>query len=527
VNFADQLPCIDGDGVRLDEPDIRADQTGRSFPLSATVFAEGVNFSVYSRQASRLELLLFDDAATAQPARVIDLDARTHRTYHSWHAFVPGTGSGQVYGPTLCFCGLANEIYYKLDKERGQYANYSGTGNTLNTNQPIVPRMIVDSLRYWVAEMHVDGFRFDLASILARDEIGRPLENPPVLWDIESDPVLAGTTLIAEAWDAAGLYQVGTFVGDSWKEWNGRFRDDVRGFVKADRGTVQRLAQRVLGSPDIFGQQEREPEQSINFVTCYDGFTLNDLVSYSGKHNETNGEGNRDGSDNNLSWNCGVEGPTDDPEVERLRRRQIKNFIVILLISVGTPMLQMGDEMRRSQRGNNNAYCQDNEVSWLDWSLLDRHRDLWRFVQTLIAQRLRWIGAGGEANFDLSLNELVLRAEFDWHGVRLGSPDWADNSHSVALTFRAGRVLLPFWLHVMFNAYWEALDFELPPAPAAAIAGWRRWIDTSRESPEDITDIATAPPAPGSHYRVAPRCVAALFLRTDPVTGHPSQPHQH
>ena len=239
--------------------------------------------------------------------------------------------------------------------------------------------------------MHVDGFRFDLASILARDETGRPLENPPVLWDIESDPVLAGTKLIAEAWDAAGLYQVGSFVGDSWKEWNGRFRDDVRGFVKGDRGTVRMLAQRVLGSPDIFGHQEREPEQSINFVTCHDGFTLNDLVSYNNKHNEANGEGNRDGADNNLSWNCGVEGPSEDEAVESLRRRQVKNFIVILLTSIGTPMLLMGDEMRRTQRGNNNAYCQDNEVSWLDWSLLDRHRDLHRFVRMLIAHRLRWM----------------------------------------------------------------------------------------------------------------------------------------
>jgi isoamylase len=248
---------------------------------------------------------------------------------------------------------------------------------------------------------------------------------------------------------------------------------------------------------------------------CHDGFTLNDLVSYNGKHNEANGEGNRDGSDNDFSWNCGVEGPTDDAEVERLRQRQIKNFIVILLISIGTPMLQMGDEMRRSQRGNNNAYCQDNEVSWLDWGLLDRHRDLYRFVRTLIRQRLRWMVAGGVESFALSLNELLRRAEIDWHGVQLGSPDWADNSHSVAFTLRLGRGQLPFWLHVMLNAYWEALDFDVPPAPATAIAGWQRWIDTSLGSPEDITVMVAAPPVPGSQYRVAPRCVAALFLRID------------
>ena len=697
--------------------EVTDDQTGRSFPLGAAVFPEGVNFSVFSRQASRVELLLFNDVASSYPARVIELDARRHRTYHYWHAFVPGIGPGQVYafrasgpflpehglrfdpdkvlldpygravvipdgysrqlssrrgdntgtamksvvtdpsqydwegdgplrrpftttviyemhvagftrhptsgvtaelrgtyagmiekipylqdlgitavellpifqfdrqdcppglvnywgyspvsffaphaayssrkdplgpvdefrdlvkalhragievildvvynhtaegnadGPTLCFRGLANEIYYMLDKDRARYADYSGTGNTLNANQPIVRRMIVDSLRYWVAEMHVDGFRFDLASILARDETGRALENPPVLWDIESDPVLAGTKLIAEAWDAAGLYQVGTFVGDSWKEWNGRFRDDVRRFVKSDTGTVRSLAQRMLGSPDVFGHQEREPEQSINFVTCHDGFTLHDLVSFNQKHNEANHEENRDGADNNLSWNCGAEGATKDAEVERQRQRQIKNFIFILLVSVGTPMLQMGDEMRRSQCGNNNAYCQDNEVSWLDWSLLDRHHDLFSFVQTLIAQRLRWMGAGGEETFALSLNELLRRAEIDWHGVRLGCPDWADESHSIAFTLRLGRGRLPFWLHVMFNAYWEALDFDVPPTPAAAISGWQRWIDTSQVSPEDVMDAANGPPVQGRQYHVVSRSVAALFLRIDPNYG--------
>ena len=242
--------------------------------------------------------------------------------------------------------GLENAAYYILQDDPSRYADYSGTGNTLNGNQPIVRRLIVDSLRYWVECMHVDGFRFDLASILSRDEKGRPLENPPVLWDIESDPVLAGTKLIAEAWDAAGLYQLGSFVGDSWKEWNGRFRDDVRSFMKGDPATARRLARRLLGSPDLYSHEEREPEQSINFVTCHDGFTLNDLVSYDRKHNEANGEGNRDGNDFNLSWNCGVEGPSDDIAVERLRNRQVKNFIALTLLAVGTPLLLMGDEVR-------------------------------------------------------------------------------------------------------------------------------------------------------------------------------------
>src|SRR5204863_9170327 len=215
------------------------------------------------------------------------------------------TAEGNAGGPTLCFRGLANEVYYILDEDRAQYANYSGTGNTLNANQPIVRRMILDSLRYWVAEMHVDGFRFDLASILARDEAGCPLPNPPILWDIESDPVLAGTKLIAEAWDAAGLYQVGSFVGDAWKEWNGRFRDDVRDFFRGEPGSVGRVADRMLGSHEVFGHEKREAEQSVNFVTCHDGFTLNDLVSYNDKHNESNGEANRDGANDNRSWNCG------------------------------------------------------------------------------------------------------------------------------------------------------------------------------------------------------------------------------
>ncbi len=686
--------------------------TGRSFPLGATILPGGVNFSVFSRQATRVELLLFDNPAAAQPTSVIDLDPRTHRTYHYWHSFVPGIGAGQVYayrafgpfdpgrglrfdpskilldpygravvvpelyhrqraseygksdaiamksvvvdlatydwegdmplrrsfastiiyethlagftrhpssgvtaqlrgtyagmiekipylrdlgitavellpvfqfdrqdcpsglvnywgyspvsffaphagyssrkdalgpvdefrdlvkalhraglevildvvynhtaegdagGPTLCFRGLANEVYYILDQDRAQYADYSGTGNTLNANQTIVRRMILDSLRYWVAEMHIDGFRFDLAAILARDENGRPLENPPALWDIETDPVLAGTKLIAEAWDAAGLYQVGTFIGDSWKEWNGRFRDDVRRFVKGDRGAVRVLAQRVLGSPDIFEHREREPEQSINFVTCHDGFTLNDLVSYNGKHNEANGQANLDGMDNNVSWNCGIEGPSEDVAVERLRRRQVKNFMVTMLTSIGTPMLLMGDEMRRTQRGNNNAYCQDNEVSWLDWSLLDRHRDLHRFVQTLIAHRLRGIEIGKES-LGLSLNELLGRAEIDWHGVRLGQPDWSDDSHSLACTIRPGLHHFPFWLHMMSNAYWDALDFDLPHVPETAVSGWQRWIDTAREPPEDITDPPWAPLVDGTQYRVMARSMATLYVPID------------
>src|SRR5256712_4666205 len=248
--------------------------------------------------------------------------------------------------------------------------------------------MIVDSLRYWVETMHVDGFRFDLASILARDSSGQVIPNPPVLWDIESEPALAGTKLIAEAWDAAGLYQVGSFVGESWTEWNGRLRDDVRSFFRGDEGSVGGFVGRLIGSPSLYLHKQREPEESVNFVTSHDGFTLNDLVSYDRKHNEANGEDNRDGAADNRSWNCGVEGPTEDPSVEKLRTRQVKNFFTVTMLSAGMPMMLMGDEVRRTQGGNNNAYCQDNETSWFDWTLLTKRADVHRFVTLLNARRV-------------------------------------------------------------------------------------------------------------------------------------------
>ena len=368
------------------------------------------------------------------------------------------TAEGDHRGPTLSFRGLDNTAYYILEHDRARYANYTGTGNTLNANHPIVRRMIVDSLRYWVEAMHVDGFRFDLASILARDASGQPLPHPPVLWDIESDPVLAGTKLIAEAWDAAGLYQVGSFVGDSWKEWNGRFRDDVRDFFRGAPGAVARIADRLLGSPEIYGHEQREAEQSVNFVTCHDGFTLNDLVSYERKHNEANGEDNRDGTDDNRSWNCGVEGPSDDPEIERLRNRQVKNFLTVTLLSLGMPMILMGDEARRSQSGNNNAYCQDNEISWFDWTLVEKHADVHRFVTLLNARRL--LRDVEHERRRVTLDQLIRQANKAWHGVKLGQPDWSDHSHSLAFEAELRREGLRVYL--ILNAYSEPLEFELP-----------------------------------------------------------------
>jgi len=420
------------------------------------------------------------------------------------------TAEGGHDGPTLCFRGLDNVTYYILEHDRARYADYTGCGNTLNANHPIVRRMIVDSLRYWVEVMHVDGFRFDLASILTRDESGQPMPNPPVLWDIESDPVLASTKLFAEAWDAAGLYQVGSFVGDSWKEWNGRFRDDARDFFRGAPGSLRRFADRLVGSPEIYGHEQREPEQSVNFVTCHDGFTLNDLVSYERKHNEANGEHNRDGTDDNRSWNCGVEGPTNDPAVEKLRNRQVKNFLTATMLSVGLPMIVMGDEVRRTQGGNNNAYCQDNETSWFDWALLAEHADVHRFVMLLNARRL--LRDVEHERRRESLSEMIRKANKAWHGVELDRPDWRDDSHSIAFTVEMRRDGM--LVHVILNAYWEPLDFELPPVAEGAGGHWRRWIDTALDSPHDIVPWQTAPALAVRTYHAEARSVVVLFTAT-------------
>ncbi len=421
------------------------------------------------------------------------------------------TAEGDQSGPVSCFKGLANNAYYILESDKARYANFTGTGNTLNANQPIVRRLIRDSLHYWVEEMHVDGFRFDLASILARDEAGHPSPNPPVLWDIDSDPVLADTKIIAEAWDAAGLYQVGSFVGDRWKEWNGRFRDDVRSFLRADPGTVQKIGPRLLGSPDIYGHAAREPEQSVNFVTCHDGFTANDLFSYDRKHNDANREGNRDGTDDNRSWNCGVEGPTEDPAIDAIRNRQVKNSLFMTLMAVGTPMLLMGDEVRRTQQGNNNAYCQDTDLGWFDWSLLERHPDVLRFARVLIAHRLNH--RTSLPSTGRTLEQMLQRARVETHGIKLYQPDFGSASHSIAFTVWIGADALV--LHVMLNSYWEALEFELPSSTDGGLGPWRRWIDTMQESPLDIIAVPEAPLVKGGTYLVGPRSVAVLVRRTE------------
>jgi glycogen operon protein len=678
---------------------------GRCHPLGATVYPDGVNFSLFSKSCYAVELLLFDDIDDARPVRLIRLDPKVNRTFYYWHCFVPGIGAGQLYGyrvfgpfdparghyydgqkvlldpytkavaigknydrvagcrpgdncshaaksivvdppdydwqgdeplrtdyktsviyelhvggftrhpnsgvsrekrgtyaglvekipylkelgitavelmpvqqfdvqdappglsnywgyspmaffaphcgycskggplspinefrdmvkelhragievimdvvfnhtaeaghegPTFSLRGLENTTYYIYNIEHRRYENYSGCGNTVNTNHSIVRRMITESLRYWVEHMHVDGFRFDLASVMARGEFGEPLERPPILWSIESDPVLAGTKVIAEAWDAAGLYQVGSFIGERFAEWNGQFRDDIRRFLKGEDSMVYRLSNRILGSPDIYPQPERESNRSINFITCHDGFTLNDLVSYNHKHNERNREQNRDGNDYNISWNCGIEGPTSNRLVQGLRFRQIKNFLTLLFVSQGTPMLLMGDEVGRTQQGNNNAYCQDNELSWFDWEGVKEHEGLLRFVQGLIRF--------SRSNSIFNLKHIPKPPYTDrgvsitWHGIRLGKPDLSDLSHSIALELKSN--IEREHVYIMMNAYWEPLTFDLPK-PAAEHA-WYRVVDTSLVDGKDYAGPGKTPRMNGPRYRLKERSIAVMVMR--------------
>jgi glycogen operon protein len=415
------------------------------------------------------------------------------------------TAEGDERGPTLCFRGLENNFYYILEDDRAHYADFTGTGNTLKSNHSVVKRLILDSLKYWVSEMHVDGFRFDLASIFSRSESGEPELNAPIIWEIDSEPVLAGTKLIAEAWDSGGLYQVGSFGQDKWKEWNGAYRDDVRSFLKADSNTVWKLHERIIGSPDIYKCGHRPTGQSINYITCHDGFTLNDLVSFNSKHNEGNQSQNSDGTNANLSWNCGAEGPSTDHDVEHLRVRQIKNFFALTLLSVGTPMLLMGDEARRTQRGNNNAYCLDNEVSWFDWDLCKANSEIFRFVQELIRLRLHFDqGTSGDT---IALEDYLSNAHIRWHGTALDKPDWGVDSHAIAVAFR--NHALNDVRYIAINSYWSTLNFELPPLPEPS-SRWIRMIDTSLASPEDIADVDRGSQVMASTYSVNPHSIVML-----------------
>ncbi|MCW8330027.1 glycogen debranching protein GlgX [Photobacterium sp. SDRW27] len=416
------------------------------------------------------------------------------------------TAEGDENGPTFCFKGLQNGAYYLLDKKNGAYANYSGCGNTCNANHSVLRRMIIDALHYWVTEMKVDGFRFDLASVLARDSLGQPMKEPPLLWSIDSDPILSSTKIIAEAWDAAGLYQVGSFIGDRWNEWNGKYRDDVRAFWRGDNGCVSRLASRVLGSPDIYCSHRHSPHRSVNFICVHDGFTLNDLVSYSEKHNQANGEGNRDGDNHNLSSNYGVEGPTEIAEIDELRNRQCKNMLATLFLSLGTPMIGMGDEVRRTQQGNNNAYCQDNEISWFDWRLVDKHADMLRFV-TLLSQ-IRRAEPTIDWNMHMSLSSVVENVGICWHGLQPNQPDWSENSHSLALT--VNHPITMDELYVICNAYWDPLEFTLPNRDSR---DWHLLVNTAKCSPGDIYTIEDAPQYPYSTILVTGRSMIVMVAK--------------
>ena len=426
------------------------------------------------------------------------------------------TSEGNQNGPAISLRGFDNSLYYHLVVwDRQYYMDYSGCGNTVNCNHPIVEKFIVECLEFWVREMHVDGFRFDEGSIMSRGEDGVPMAHPPVVWNIELSEELADTKIIAEAWDAAGLYQIGYFPGYRWAEWNGRYRDDIRRFVKGDPGMVGAVAARMSGSADIYETSGHEPINSINFVTCHDGFTLNDVVSYNYKHNEANGEGNRDGINDNQSWNCGVEGETDDPEIEALRTRQVKNFASILLLSQGVPMILGGDEMRRTQMGNNNAYCQNNEVSWFDWTRAVKHRDVLEFFKKMIAFRKRYptIHRGRFFCGEQTANGL---ADVSWHSCQLNKPEWYDGMSRV-LAFTLGGLDGDPDFHVMLNMHWEGLDFELPPVPGRT---WARVVDTFLPSPEDVVELEHAPVVAGEKYHVGARSVAVLACRYAPEHEH-------
>ncbi len=420
------------------------------------------------------------------------------------------TGEGDHRGRLSSFRGLDNSLYYMLTPE-GYYLNFSGCGNTVNCNHPVVRNQLLNCLRFWVADMHVDGLRFDLASVMGRDYQGHVLMDPPVVEMISEDGVLRDTKLIAEPWDAAGLYQVGRFpFGRRWSEWNGKYRDDVRRFWKGDLGMAGALATRLTGSADLYESSGRLPRHSINFITCHDGFTLWDLVSYNHKHNEANGEGNRDGMNDNNSWNCGAEGPTNNPRVLELRHRQAKNLIATLMLSQGVPMILGGDEFLRTQQGNNNAWCQDNAISWVDWTFADRQAEHLRFTREMIALRKRHSALRRRTFFR---GERTNGApDIVWHGVNAFQPDFGMASRTLALTLNGQQTEREpdADFYMAFNAWSEALDFEIPPAPNGK--PWHRVVDTALPAPRDIAPESLAPLVPPHRrYTLAPFSLLVLI----------------
>ncbi|MEM6283631.1 MAG: glycogen debranching protein GlgX [Chloroflexota bacterium] len=424
------------------------------------------------------------------------------------------TAEGDERGHTISFRGLDNNVYYMLTPD-GHYYNFSGTGNTMNCNHPVVRSMVIDSLRYWVSEYHIDGFRFDLASILGRDQNGVPLQNPPLLESLASDPLLADVKLIAEAWDAGGLYQVGSFPSyGRWAEWNGKYRDVIRRWVRGDGGIAGEVATRMVGSPDLYSG--RGPGASINFITAHDGFTLRDLYSYNEKHNIANSEDNRDGSNDNSSWNCGAEGETDNPVINELRSILMKNAIALLMVSHGTPLLLMGDEMGRTKHGNNNTYCHDNYLTWLDWNDLDRNATIFNFVSKCIAFRKAHPVLRPREHFCGQDRIGSGYPDVSWHGLNAWQPDWSDYSRTLAFMLDGAHasdgMATDDMIYVAMNTHWEPHEFELPHLSNRR--RWYRFVDTGASSPEDITDVGHERFLKfQSHYTLQPRTVVILVGR--------------
>jgi isoamylase len=411
-------------------------------------------------------------------------------------------------GPVINFRGIGGKSFYHLDKfDKSIMRDYTGCGNTVNANHPLVARFIINCLEYWVREMHVDGFRFDLASAMARGENGEVLQDPPVLWGIELSEQLIKTKLIAEAWDAAGLYQVGSFPGYRWAEWNGRYRDIVRQFVRGDKGLISELATRICGSSDMYESQGRLPISSINFVTCHDGFTLYDLFSYNEKHNEANGEDNRDGCSNNLSYNCGIEGDTENLSILELRRKKVKNVFSILLLSQGVPMLLAGDEILHTQHGNNNCYCQDNELSWIDWNMTNQNADILRFVQQMIALRKRHPSIMRRRFLTGTTIKGKNMPDISWHGIEINKPLWHDWEARILTFTLAGIEDNEADLHIIMNMSDESTSIQLPVIDGKK---WCMALDTSQPSPQDIIAPQDQKPFGENLYSVNSKAVVVF-----------------
>ncbi|MCL1833103.1 MAG: glycogen debranching protein GlgX [Leptospirales bacterium] len=420
------------------------------------------------------------------------------------------TNEGDYRGPTLSFRGIDNSIYYILDSDRSRYKNYSGCGNTVNCNHPYVRQMILDSLRYWFIEMNVNGFRFDLASILGRDQNGDMLSNPPLIEWIAEDPILRNAKIIAEAWDAGGAYQVGKFPG-RWAEWNGRYRDDVRRFWRGDYGVKGDFATRITGSSDLYSTTS--PCRSINFITCHDGFTLNDLVCFNSKNNIANGEDNRDGENNNYSFNCGIEGLKATAAIDKLRNRMIKNYIATLFLSLGVPMLQAGDEFRRTQNGNNNSYCQDNEISWVDWSLLDNNDEIFEFTKNMIQFRKNHPILRLNRFFTGDKTESCGAEDISWHGTEILNPEWEKGEPFIAVLINGEYAKTSAMdgdsdFFMIFNGSFEELDFQIPKSPSGR--KWKVSINTGANKGKDINLDDDNPYYPSPRIKAKQKSVIVL-----------------